>query len=40
VEEGTPSALLASAGWFARLAELESAGWDWQADDSVAEQPG
>lgn len=32
VEEGTPSALLARAGRFAMLAELESAGWDWQDD--------
>lgn len=36
VEEGTPSALLASGGLFAALAELESAGWDWQD----IEQPG
>jgi ATP-binding cassette, subfamily B, multidrug efflux pump len=40
VEEGPPSALLAGAGWFARLAELESAGWNWQAGDSAAAQPG
>ena len=32
VEEGTPAALLASGGWFARLAELEAVGWDWQDD--------
>jgi ATP-binding cassette subfamily B protein len=32
VEEGTPAALLASAGRFAKLADLESAGWDWQSD--------
>lgn len=30
VEEGPPSALLARGGRFAMLAELESAGWDWQ----------
>jgi ABC-type multidrug transport system fused ATPase/permease subunit len=40
VEEGAPPALLTTSGWFARLAELESAGWDWQADDVAAEQPG
>ena len=40
VEEGSPSALVGAGGWFARLAELESAGWDWQADDAVAERPG
>ena len=32
VEEGTPAALLASGGRFANLADLESAGWDWQHD--------
>lgn len=32
VEEGAPSVLMASGGRFAALAELESAGWDWQDD--------
>lgn len=32
VEEGAPAALIAAGGRFARLAELESAGWDWQDD--------
>lgn len=41
VEEGAPPALLSGGGWFARLAELESAGWNWQADEAAAaEQPG
>jgi ATP-binding cassette subfamily B protein len=30
VEEGPPLVLLAAAGRFAALAELEAAGWDWQ----------
>jgi ATP-binding cassette subfamily B protein len=30
VEEGTPSALVASMGRFAALVELEAAGWDWR----------
>jgi ATP-binding cassette subfamily B protein len=32
IEEGTPAVLLARGGRFARLAELESAGWEWQDD--------
>jgi ATP-binding cassette subfamily B protein len=32
IEEGAPAALLAGGGRFAMLAELESAGWDWQDD--------
>src|SRR5215472_48012 len=37
VEEGAPSALIAQGGRFAKLAELESAGWDWQ-DDGVRDR--
>ena len=30
VEEGTPAELIARAGRFAALLELEAAGWDWR----------
>ena len=30
VEEGTPAGLMASAGRFAALVELEAAGWEWR----------
>jgi ATP-binding cassette subfamily B protein len=40
VEEGTPSSLLARGGRFARLAELEAAGWDWQDDGNRPSRPG
>ncbi|HEV2377349.1 MAG TPA: ABC transporter ATP-binding protein [Streptosporangiaceae bacterium] len=40
VEQGTPSALLAHGGRFARLAELESAGWDWRNDTEPDSGPG
>jgi ATP-binding cassette subfamily B protein len=36
VEEGAPSVLIAKGGRFAALAELESAGWDWQDDSQPA----
>jgi ATP-binding cassette subfamily B protein len=39
VEQGAPASLIAAAGRFARLAELESAGWDWQDDGSRAPRP-
>jgi len=36
VEQGSPVSLLARGGRFAMLAELESAGWDWQDDGAVS----
>jgi ATP-binding cassette subfamily B protein len=39
VEEGTPADLIAASGRFARLAELESAGWDWQDDGARHPRP-
>jgi ATP-binding cassette subfamily B protein len=32
VEEGSPEELVRRGGRFAALVELESAGWDWQAE--------
>ena len=31
VEEGAPAELVARAGRFAALLELEAAGWDWRS---------
>jgi ATP-binding cassette subfamily B protein len=39
VEDGTPSTLLARGGRFAKLAELESAGWDWQDNGDRGRRP-
>jgi ATP-binding cassette subfamily B protein len=33
VEQGPPAELIARGGRFAALLELESAGWDWRAEN-------
>jgi ABC-type multidrug transport system fused ATPase/permease subunit len=32
VEEGSPAQLVRAGGRFAALAELEDAGWEWEAE--------